>query len=91
MAHRRASIKKIRIDKRRHARNLSVISELKTAARKVHTFLADKKLSEAVKESQTLFSKLDKAVKKGIIHKNRASRGKSRVSLRLNALKATSK
>ena len=33
-------------------------------------------------------SLLDKAVKKGILHKNTASRGKSRLALRLNKLKA---
>lgn len=87
MAHRRSSIKKIRIDKRRREVNVSVISELKTAARKLQAFLVDKKLDEASKASRALFSKLDKAVKKGILHKNKASRRKSRVTLRINALK----
>ena len=87
MAHRRSSIKKIRVDKRRHLYNLRVISELKTVARKVQAYLVDKKFDEASKESRTLFSKLDKAVKKGILHKNRASRRKSRITLRIASLK----
>ena len=33
MAHRRSSIKKIRIDKKRRENNIRVVSELKTAAR----------------------------------------------------------
>lgn len=86
MAHRRSSIKKIRIDKRRRAVNVRVISELKTAARKVNSLIVGKKAEEAAKESKQLFSKLDKAVKKGIIHKNVASRQKSRVSLKINSL-----
>lgn len=89
MAHRRSSIKKIRVDKRRRERNLRVISELKTAARKLQSTLLAKNLDEAVKASRAFFSKLDKAVKKGIIHKNRASRRKSRIALRLNSLKAS--
>ncbi len=87
MAHRRQSIKKIRIDKRRREHNIRVISELKTVTRKLQGFVAGKNYDEAVKQSRVFFSKLDKAVKKGILHKNRASRRKSRVTLRLNALK----
>ena len=86
MAHRRSSIKKIRIDKRRRAVNLQVISELKTITRKVSELLAAKNASEASKQSRILFSKLDKAVKKGVMHKNRASRRKSRISLKIRSL-----
>ncbi len=86
MAHRRSSIKKIRIDKRRRARNLRVISELKTTARKLVAAIGSKKKDEAQAASRSYFSKLDKAVKKGILHKNRASRRKSRISRKINAL-----
>ena len=87
MAHRRASIKKIRIDKRRRLTNLSIISELKTAFRAVNTLISAKKVDEAVTATRHLFSRLDKAVKKGIVHKNKASRRKSRIQLRINSLK----
>jgi small subunit ribosomal protein S20 len=88
MAHRRSSIKKIRTDKRRREHNLRVISELKTTARKLGALILSKKADEAGQQSRVFFSKLDKAVKKGIIHKNRASRRKSRVTLKINSLKA---
>ena len=91
MAHRRASIKKIRVDKRRREQNIRVISELKTFTRKFNVLMAEKKAEEAVKEASNLFSKVDKAVKKGLLHKNVASRRKSRIHLRLNALKASKK
>ena len=87
MAHRRSSIKKIRIDKKRHARNVQTMSDLRTIQRKVRLVLADKKKSEGLVLSRELFSKLDKAVKKGIIHKNLASRQKSRTTLKINPLK----
>ena len=89
MANRRSSIKKIRIDKRRREHNVRVISELRTTARKVATLITAKNTDEAAKESRNLFSKLDKAVKKGILHKNSAARRKSRISLRINSLKAS--
>ncbi len=86
MAHRRSSIKKIRVDKKRHENNVRTFSELKTTARALMTALASKKKDEAVKTSRIYFSKLDKAVKKGILHKNKASRRKSRFSRKINSL-----
>jgi small subunit ribosomal protein S20 len=87
MANRRSSIKKIRIDKRRRVRNVQVISELRTVGRKVTELIAAKKTEEAAKESRNLFSKLDKAVKRGVLHQNSAARRKSRISLKINSLK----
>ena len=88
MAHRRSSIKKIRVDKRRRDNNRRTISELRGVARQVAASLAAKKKDEASRLSGELFSKLDKAVKKGILHKNTASRKKSRIQLKINSLKA---
>ena len=88
MANRRSSIKKIRIDKRRTLRNLAVRTELKSAARGVREFLSAKKRNEAEQAVRALFSKLDKAVKKNILHKNRASRLKSRFQKKVRALLA---
>jgi len=89
MAHRRASIKKIRVDRRRQVQNVRVKSELKTVARALKTSLTEKKVDAVSEASRLYFSKLDKAVKKGLIHKNRASRLKSRLTLRLNTLKTS--
>ena len=83
MANRRSSIKKIRIDKRRRGHNVRVLSELKTVTRRVQGLLAEKKAAEAEKECRHLFSKLDKAVKKGVIQENTTNRKKSRLARRL--------
>ena len=88
MAHRRSSIKKIRIDKKRHARNSSTLSALRTEMRKANRLITEKKLDEAKKELPALFSQLDKAVKKNLLHKKSASRQKSRFTLRLNGVQA---
>ncbi|OGW80720.1 MAG: 30S ribosomal protein S20 [Omnitrophica bacterium RIFCSPHIGHO2_02_FULL_51_18] len=87
MAHRRSSIKKIRIDKKRRALNVQTLSDLRTIQRKVKTLIVGNKKPEALALSRDLFSKLDKAVKKGLIHKNLASRQKSRTTLKINAIK----
>ena len=88
MANRRSSIKKIRVDKRRIQKNLRVKSELKTVTRAVNELLLNKKTAELTPQSRVLFSKLDKAVKKGIIHENRAARVKSRIAAKINSLAA---
>lgn len=91
MAHRRSSIKKIRTDKRRRTRNIQVFSELKSVVRKVKAFIQNKQSEEARQASRLLYSALDKAVKKGALHKNRASRLKSRLTLKISALKTSSR
>ena len=89
MANRRSSIKKIRVDIRRRANNVRVISELKTVLRKTAKFLADKKPAELKAQASEFFSKLDKAVKKNVVHHNRASRLKSRIQRKINSLKTS--
>lgn len=88
MAHRRASIKKIRVDKRRNEINLRVKSELKTVLRKLADAFTTKNADKVKAAAQLAYSKIDKAVKKGLLHDNTASRKKSRIQLRLNKLKA---
>lgn len=88
MAHRRASIKKIRVDIRRNEINLRVRSELKTVLRKLSDAFATKNVDKVKAAAQLAYSKIDKAVKKGILHDNTASRKKSRIQIRLNKLKA---
>ncbi|OGW90983.1 MAG: 30S ribosomal protein S20 [Omnitrophica bacterium RIFCSPHIGHO2_02_FULL_63_14] len=87
MAHRRSSIKKIRVDRKRHEQNQRVISNLKTVTKRLKALIDQKKHPEAAACSREVFSKLDKAVKKGVIHANVASRRKSRLALGLNRLK----
>ena len=91
MANRRSSIKKIRVDIRRRVRNVQVLSELKTVLRKASRLLTEKKPAEIAQQSRALFSKLDKAVKKNIIHANRAARLKSRIQQKINSLQAALK
>jgi small subunit ribosomal protein S20 len=83
MPQRRNAIKRLRQDKKRHAHNLKLKSELKKAVKKFHSLLSEKNLEEAKQFFKQLTSKLDKAIFKKIIHKNTASRIKSRLHKRL--------
>ncbi|MDD5044017.1 MAG: 30S ribosomal protein S20 [Candidatus Omnitrophica bacterium] len=80
---RRASIKKRRQDKKRHLHNIVVRNELKKAIKKFQALVAEKNVTEAKTLIQQVFSKLDKAAKKGIIHKRHADRKKSRLAKQL--------
>lgn len=83
MPNRRSAIKKLRADKKRHTRNLMILSDLKTQLKKVRALITSKKEKEAREAINLLTSKLDKAVSKGILHRKNADRRKSRLSVRL--------
>jgi small subunit ribosomal protein S20 len=87
MANHFSALKRARQTETRSARNRSNTSRLRTALRQLRESLAkgDKAAAESIFR-QTV-SALDKAIQKGVIHENTASRYKSRLSARLNALK----
>lgn len=71
-------LKRQRQEKKRAARNKMIKSKIKTLIKKARKAALenDPKLEEYVK---TAIKELDKAASKGIIHKNTASRKKSRL------------
>ena len=72
---------------RKQTQNRTVKSRLKTLERNfLETVKAGKK-DEATKALQAAVSGLDKAAKVGVIHAGTASRKKSRLNTRLNAVK----
>lgn len=80
--------KALRVGSRRHSINLRVKRAYKEAVRDVRRLANEKPVTtEALKGNETLknaltkaYSELDKAAKKGVIHKNKASRLKSRLA-----------
>ncbi len=90
MANIKSSKKRILTAERNYNRNVAVKSEIKTAVKKVLVLAqAKEKDPEAIKSALSLAYKLcDKAVSKGILHKNTASRKKSRLTVAVNKLMA---
>jgi small subunit ribosomal protein S20 len=72
---------------RKHSQNQSVKSRLHTLETSYAKSLVAGKKDDAAKALRILISALDKAAKTGVIHKARADRSKSRLSLRLNTIK----
>jgi small subunit ribosomal protein S20 len=85
MPIKKSAFKELRKAKKRHLRNMRVISELKTLNKKLLSLINEKKVGQAKELLKHLISKLDKAATKNIIHKNKASRKKSRLMRHLNA------
>lgn len=73
----------MRADRVRHQRNLRVASELKTLVKRFETALQAKQAPQAQDALRLLTKRLDMASQKGILHRNRASRKKARLSRRL--------
>jgi len=86
VANIKSQKKRILTNEKARARNASVRSELKTAIRSVDKAVAaaDKDAASAALASAS--RKLDKAVSKGVVHKNNAANRKSAISKKVNAL-----
>jgi len=89
MPRRKSSLKKRRADKKRRLRNLRVKNDLKKAIKKFQALLSAQSFDEAKSLLVKVFSKLDKAAKKGVIHKNASCRKKSRLTKKMSAGVAT--
>jgi small subunit ribosomal protein S20 len=86
VANIKSQIKRNRQNEKRRLRNKSVKSSLKTAIRKFNEASDAESASALMLEASR---KLDKAVSKGVIHRNQAANRKSAIAKRLNALSAS--
>ena len=86
MANIKSQKKRILTNEKARQRNNSVKSELKTAIRSVDAALKASDKDAAVAAVATASRKLDKAVSKGVIHKNNAANRKSAISKKVRAL-----
>ncbi len=88
MAHTISALRRHKQSENRRRRNHAVKSALRTQMRKVLS-AAEKKDAALSKEALSLAYKLlDRAVSKGVIHRNNAARHKARLAARVNAAPA---
>ncbi len=85
----KSTIRRARQAVRRPARNRATLSAVKSLVRKVQTAVAEKKIEEAKTSLQIATSALNKAVSKGVLKPNTASRRVSRLSKHVNSLAAS--
>ena len=88
MPNTKSAKKRLRQSLERRARNRAVKSSLKTHIKKVLTAVDEgADAAPTGDEFRTAAKKLDQAAAKGVIHRNKAARLKSRLSARLKAAK----
>ena len=86
MANIKSQIKRNRTNERARQRNVAVKSALKTAVRRFRTAADAGDAAAAETALQAASRQLDKAVSKGVIHKNQAANRKSGMAKRFASL-----
>ncbi len=86
MANTRSAKKRIRQNERRRLRNRIILSRTRTYYKRAHKVLAEGDLQTALEQVRLAISQLDRAVSKGVLHRNNAARRKSRLMKRLTQL-----
>lgn len=86
MANLKSAIKRVRSTDARTAKNKMVKSELKTAIKKFKKAIEENSIEEAKTTLANAVKLVDKAVSKGLIHKNNAANKKSRLTKMYNKI-----
>jgi len=89
MANTRSAAKRKRQTERRTNQNKSILSGLKHQRKRLAAAVASGDKAKAQIELNVLASRLDKAAKSGIVHRNLANRRKSRAAKVLAAVVST--
>jgi small subunit ribosomal protein S20 len=92
VANTKSALKRAKIAERNRLRNKSYKSAVKTLMKKyfaaVETYAANpstEQKEEVLKHMSAAYSKIDKAVKRGVLHVNNGARKKSKLAQRLKA------
>jgi small subunit ribosomal protein S20 len=86
LANHKSAIKRTRQNEIRRIRNKSVKTRLKNVTKQVNSNLQGVSKDDAMLKLNLAKSTIDKAAKKGVIHRNTAARKISRLSKRVNAI-----
>ena len=86
MANSKQALKRAKQSTKRRGANVSLRTELRTAIKKVTKAIeaGDAKVADSTLRKET--ATLDRIASKGIIHKNKAARHKSRLAAKVKAL-----
>ncbi|MCX4582192.1 30S ribosomal protein S20 [Streptomyces sp. NBC_01481] len=86
MANIKSQIKRNKTNEKARLRNKAVKSSLKTAIRKAREAVVAGDVEKATVAVREASQKLDKAVSKGVIHKNAAANKKSALAAKVGSL-----
>jgi small subunit ribosomal protein S20 len=86
MPNIKSAIKRVEVTRKRTIRNARIKSALRTTIRRFEEAMKAADRDEAGLKLKRAVVAIDKAVTKGILHKNAAARKKSRLTKRFNKL-----
>lgn len=86
MPNIKSSIRSVKTGAERRAKNAPIKAALRNASRKVVALTETGAQEDAKATLATASGLIDKAARKGIIHKNAAARKKSRLAKKVNAM-----
>ncbi|MCY6484266.1 30S ribosomal protein S20 [Clostridium aestuarii] len=88
MANIKSAKKRIKVIQTKTLRNKMIKSALKTKIKKFEAAIASQSMEEAKAAFEVCVKSLDMAASKGILHKNKVARKKSRLAAKLSNLSA---
>ncbi|MEI7818657.1 MAG: 30S ribosomal protein S20 [bacterium] len=80
-----SAIKRVRQQAKRRSRNLATKRQIKSSTKLTLAAVAANDITSARAELAKAISQIDKAIKKGTLHKNTGARRKSRLTIQYNA------
>ena len=86
MANINQQKKRVKTNEKRRVRNMAVRSAVKTEIRKFRELVAAGEKDKAEEQLRVASRKLDKAVTKGVYHRNSAANKKSRMAKAFNKM-----
>ena len=89
MANHKSALKRARQNEVKRINNKGYKTRVKKAIKEVRTAISDNSVDQAKKSFVKTVSVVQKAVSKGVIHRNQASRKISRLATQINQLTAS--
>ena len=86
MANNKSAIKRIGINRKKQANNIAQKSEMRSEIKRIEKLVEANDVENAQSALRTAAKHIDKAVQKGLIHKNTGARQKSRLTKQVNGL-----
>lgn len=88
MANLKSAIKRIDTNNTKRERNQNVKSDMRTQIKKVEALVEANDVESAKTAYRTTSRVIDKAIQKGVIHKNNGNRQKARLAHKINQISA---
>ena len=80
MANIKSAIKRVQINEKKRQHNQPYKAEMRTEIKHVESFIGSNEVENAKVAFTKAIKKIDKAVQKGLIHRNNGDRQKSRLA-----------